>query len=428
MLSEFEKADRRNRDCFCITLDRAALARELDREIGCEGFAKQLSRSHPTLFSSVATFVPASTLAQMREIVAAVEAAAQLAGYRSAALSWAPPIAERDFGPAGVFMGYYFHLTSDGPKFIEVTTNAGGAFLNAALARAQRACCAEVMDSFALDPPETFGAKVSRMFVAEWRRQGRPGRLQTIAIVDDTPEQQHLYPELQLAKALLERTGIQAFIADPHELVLEGERLTVGRRPVDLVYNRLVDFAFDAPAHAALRTAYCAGTVVVTPNPRVHALLADKRDLALLSDFDRLAQWGLAAGHLDALRAGLPRTILMTASNAEELWVRRREFFFKPAAGYGSRAAYRGDKLTRRVWAEILEGDYVAQVYAPPSRRGIVLEGECVELKVDVRLYTHAGAILLAAARLYQGQTTNMRTPGGGFAPVLVFDDATARK
>ena len=27
--------------------------------------------------------------------------------------------------------------------------------------------------------------------------------------------------------------------------------------------------------------------------------------------------------------------------------------------------------------------------------------------------------VLLAAARLYQGQTTNMRTPGGGFAPVL---------
>jgi hypothetical protein len=36
-----------------------------------------------------------------------------------------------------------------------------------------------------------------------------------------------------------------------------------------------------------------------------------------------------------------------------------------------------------------------------------------------VRLYTYASEVLLAAARLYQGQTTNMRTPGGGFAPVL---------
>jgi hypothetical protein len=34
--------------------------------------------------------------------------------------------------------------------------------------------------------------------------------------------------------------------------------------------------------------------------------------------------------------------------------------------------------------------------------------------------------MLLAAARLYQGQTTNMRTPGGGFAPVLVLPAAVA--
>ncbi len=40
--------------------------------------------------------------------------------------------------------------------------------------------------------------------------------------------------------------------------------------------------------------------------------------------------------------------------------------------------------------------------------------------KMDVRLYTYAGKTLLVAARLYQGQTTNFRTPGGGFAPVLV--------
>lgn len=39
-------------------------------------------------------------------------------------------------------MGYDFHLGEDGPRLIEVNTNAGGAFLNALLARAQRACCA----------------------------------------------------------------------------------------------------------------------------------------------------------------------------------------------------------------------------------------------------------------------------------------------
>ena len=42
-------------------------------------------------------------------------------------------------------------------------------------------------------------------------------------------------------------------------------------------------------------------------------------------------------------------------------WAARRGLFFKPVAGFGSRAAYRGDKLTKRVWQDILAGDYVAQ-------------------------------------------------------------------
>ena len=63
--------------------------------------------------------------------------------------------------------------------------------------------------------------------------------------------------------------------------------------------------------------------------------------------------------------------------------------------------------------------DYVAQSYAAPGTRSVQLDDGRAELKVDVRLYTYAGTVVLAAARLYQGQTTNMRTPGGGFAPIL---------
>ncbi len=42
-----------------------------------------------------------------------------------------------------------------------------------------------------------------------------------------------------------------------------------------------------------------------------------------------------------------------------------------------------------------------------------------MDLKVDLRNYVYRGRVQLIAARLYQGQTTNFRTPGGGFAPVL---------
>ena len=52
----------------------------------------------------------------------------------------------------------------------------------------------------------------------------------------------------------------------------------------------------------------------------------------------------------------------------------------------------------------------------PPSERRIAPE---TALKVDVRNYVYDGRVQMLAARLYQGQTTNMRTAGGGFAPVL---------
>jgi hypothetical protein len=217
----------------------------------------------------------------------------------------------------------------------------------------------------------------------------------------------------------LEEYGFETVIADAKKLLLDGKALLIGSLPIDLVYNRLVDFALEEPPHAALRAAYVGGNVVVTPNPRAHALFADKRNLTVLSNTDSLKHWGLAQNHLDVLRASVPTTVVVSPDNADALWRDRRNLFFKPARGHGSKATYRGDKITRKVWAEIIGGEYVAQSYAAPGMRGVQLDETRAELKIDVRLYTFAGTVLLAAARLYQGQTTNVRTSGGGFAPVL---------
>jgi hypothetical protein len=43
-----------------------------------------------------------------------------------------------------------------------------------------------------------------------------------------------------------------------------------------------------------------------------------------------------------------------------------------------------------------------------------------------VRAYVVEQKVLLFAARLYQGQTTNFRTPGGGFASILRLPEANA--
>ena len=410
-------AERLNRTCACVTLDRPALRDAIHDVVGDPEFCDTFVATRPHLFSSGPVFLSADTLADMQRVVAAIEAAARLPGYRDAVLARAPAIAHHDPRPAGAFIGYDFHLDPAGPRLIEVNTNAGGAFLNAFLARAQRACCAEVEDWFAQRDADSCEADVAQKFRREFALQRGPGAdLTRIAIVDDAPAEQYLYPEFLLAQRVLIRAGIDAIVAGPDELAYEAGILTAAGKPVDLVYNRLVDFAFEEERHAALAAAYRDGIVAVTPNPHHHALFANKRNLTLLSDPAQLAAWGLAREHLDAL-AGVPETRLVTLETADAFWASRKNWFFKPLAGHGGKAVYRGDKLTKGVWADIVKGGYVAQAYAAPSERVVELDGAPVARKMDVRLFTYEGRTLLTAARLYQGQTTNFRTPGGGFSP-----------
>jgi len=409
-------SERLNQSCLCVTLDRRSLCDALEQEAGDPEFCETFIRPKAHLFSNVPVFLSASEVAEMQGVVAAVEATARLTAYKAAVLSWAPAISREDHGPIGALMGYDFHLGVDGSRLIEINTNAGGAFLNALLARAQRACCTE------MDMPQTlhtFEEVAVRMFEDEWMRQRGTGAAQRIAIIDDRPEEQYLYPEFVLARQVLAARGMEAVIADASHLRYMDGRLSVEGKPIDLVYNRVTDFAFEQPEHRALREAYRHGAVVVTPNPHNHALLADKRNLSLLSDPAMLEAWGLDPIHLAQLKS-VPRTILVTSENADDLWKSRKGLFFKPTGGHGGKAVYRGDKVTKGVWAEIERGGYVAQTLVRPSERMIRVDDALQARKMDVRLYTYESHVLLVAARLYQGQTTNFRTPGGGFAPVFV--------
>ena len=347
-----------------------------------------LLAARPHLFSSATVAVRTHDLARMREVIAAVERALALkVGAGEPALS-------------GVFMGYDFHLTPDGPQLIEINTNAGGGLLAALQAGRD---------------------DVLAVFVAMFRAEC-PRPLKTLAIVDEQPASQYLYPEFLGFRTLLEAQGIATLICDPAELMLCHGNLWHEEQKLDLIYNRLTDFAFAAPAHAVLREAWRQG-VAISPNPALHARYADKKNLIALTDAAQLAEWGVDAATRHVLLSGIPKTEAVTAERAADLWQRRRQLFFKPAAGFGSKGSYRGDKLTKRVFEEVLAGDYVAQAFAPPSTVRHQIDGgmteQLIELKADIRNYAYRGQVQLVAARLYQGQTTNFRTAGGGFAKVI---------
>jgi hypothetical protein len=286
-----------------------------------------------------------------------------------------------------------------------------------ALYRAQETCC---WSGKPLNNPNFLG-QVQSIFETEWRAFASNRPLKTIAIVDEKPNEQFLFSEFILFKTHFENAGYKVIICDPSELRFTDGALLFEGEKIDLVYNRSTDFYFQKPSHSAIKQAFLANEVLVTPNPRHHALFAAKQNLAVLADEGKRQSLCLVGDSFTALNA-LPAAKLVTAQNADEMWQKRKQLFFKPLAGHGGKAVYRGDKVTKKTWAHIIEGGFIAQELTPPENRYAKCESdkEPQSLKSDIRYYTYNGEVLLAVARLYQGQTTNFRTVGGGFAPIYV--------
>lgn len=387
-------AENINRTCSCKTLRPELI----------QGLYQEIQATRPNLFSSTMVFISEKNLSDMKRLISTIEEVIHHKHFQERVLKNTSPIAQKNFGPHGVFMGYDFHLNGDGPKLIEINTNAGGALLNAELAQAQKDCCIDID----FDKNKIESAFIE-MFREEWKLQRGTLPLTTIAIVDENPSEQYLYPEFKLFQKLFERHGINCVITAPQELNFNSGKLMYQDRTIDLVYNRLTDFYLADEKLAHLKTAYELNSAVFTPNPHHHALYADKLNLEILREEDNAV-----------LQRGIPHTEVLDPSRESEFWNNRKNLFFKPAHGFGSKASYRGDKITRKVWGEILKESYVAQEIIPPSNRLVEVDGSSIDLKLDLRAYVYNGEIQLLAARLYSGQTTNFRTAGGGFAPVFI--------
>jgi hypothetical protein len=124
-------AEELNRSCDCTLTDMPALRRRLDLD----------AATHPHLFSATPVFLDRVQAREMQRIVATIESVIELPAYQQLVLQGAPEIARAVKRAAGVFMGFDFHLSPDGPRLIEINTNAGGAFLNVAARAAQQSCC-----------------------------------------------------------------------------------------------------------------------------------------------------------------------------------------------------------------------------------------------------------------------------------------------
>jgi len=417
-------AARLNEACQCIWVDREKLRDQLRGNLGEAGL---LLDAQAGLVSGSVVFLAPGDASAMDRTVRLTTRALNAVPYQQKIERHAPELARHPQPTAGGVLGFDFHLGGPTPQLIEINTNPGGLLVSLELARAATASC----DCLAgpLSVMAAAGVDIDRLerciadgFRTEWTGARDSLPLRTIAIVDDEPQSQYLYPEFLLYQRLLERAGWRVVIADAASLALQDDAIVAAGERIDLVYNRVTDFYLVEERHSVLRRAYESDLAVVTPHPAAHARWADKRLLAWLNDEELLVEAGLDADDRAHLQQTIPATEVVEPAAAADLWQRRKGLFFKPVDGFGSKAAYRGDKITRTTFDRILAHRYVAQAIAPTSfRRVSSVDGVEADLRVDVRNYAMHGEIWLRSARLYRGQTTNFRTVGGGFAPVLTL-------
>lgn len=290
-----------------------------------------------------------------------------------------------------VCMSYDFHLTTENKlELIEINTNA--AFLAMGL---------ELYDFFKLKNPAGHFSEIDliKMFDDELSLLGKTEK--TVAIIDENPSEQRLYIEFLVYKSILKKHGYKVDIFDINNV----ENL----KNYSLIYNRYTDFYLQEEKSKILRSLYNNESIQLSPNPYEYFLLADK---------NRFLDW--TEQNLFEKPNSLLATYDLGKEDKEKIWSERKNLFFKPKNSFGSKQAYRGSSISRKTFEEIANTNFIGQKFSYPSEVEVPLNPTPQKMKFDLRCYTYKDQLQLIVARLYQGQTTNLRTTGGGFACVII--------
>src|SRR3546814_17931289 len=124
---------------------------------------------------------------------------------------------------------------------------------------------------------------------------------------------------------MLQKHDVEVEIVDGTGFRRDRGQLLANDRPVELIYNRMPDFALEEHSHEPIRRASEAGVVVLTPNPRNHAIYADTRNLVTLSDPHMLLPLCVYADVVAGFPASIPTTMRVTPTNDDALGATRRK-------------------------------------------------------------------------------------------------------
>lgn len=301
-----------------------------------------------------------------------------------------------------LFMSYDFHVTQDGSlKLIEINTNAS--FLGLGW---------EMNQFFKL--PWNAEFKISDLkncFENELRLAGFKKPLKKIVITDDNPSEQRLFLEFVLYRELFKTWGLECEIVD----LAEEEKL----KSAQLIYNRTTDFYFEEPKTQILKNIYLTKSSVVSPNPYEYRMLADKENFIDWSSPDFWNEIQIKDSDKNIIQKILPQTKMLNATNRDQIWSERKTLFFKPKRAFGSKSAFKGANIARKAFEELVQHESLAQELVSPAELSLETPNGVQNFKYDLRCYAYRDQFQGCVGRIYQGQVTNLRTDGGGFAAVV---------
>ena len=313
-------------------------------------------------------------------------------------------------------LGFDFHLTPQGPKLIEINTNAGGlatVFTFAGSTTKELKCLERIHVETRFIEEIKAEFRIAREYFSNSTKSTLPSQITTVAIVDENVEKQALYSEMLAFKALLEQFNIKTFVLSPWDIELNDDfSLSHQGTRIDFIYNRITsNFRLGNESHSHLRNAAINEQVVISPHPAAYVRIADKRNLLVLHE--KIKE--LENTQSDITFGGIvPQSLLLSDKDAEFWAKNKKNWVFKPAEGCGSKGVYRGDKISAAK-LKTLPADTIAQEFCPPS---VSADGT----KLDFRVYSRSSAILGLATRHFSGQVMEMSSPKAGFKMALPED------
>jgi uncharacterized circularly permuted ATP-grasp superfamily protein len=325
-------------------------------------------------------------------------------------------------------------VTRDGPRFIEINSDAPAGF---GYGDRMAAVFQELPLFRAFAQTRRVSYRPSAPALVEAVRRAAKSNQPLIAIVDWADVRTR--GDQEILREAFARAGLRCLLADPREMEVGAGRLWAGAAAVDVVYRRgvLSELLDRADAVRDFLRAYREGLAVfvnslrcrLSENKAFFALLTDEAFAHLMTPAEaalvaRAVPWTRRLEERRTLRGG--REVDLVPHVIEQ----REGLVLKPAHGYGGRSVYVGSETDAAVWSDAVRAGlgepWVIQerVNIPEEEFPLYEHGSLVfpRLKVNANPFYVAGAEVGAVTRASRDSVINV-SAGGGSVPTFVLED-----